>query len=92
MDHLGTEFDRMLHHDYLHRHNELLKCIHIRLGNTCGIINRKKLREHKVDKFLENNKASTKVDPAIQTDIKTQHNKPDIVLHNKINNEIIIVF
>ena len=91
VDHLATKCGRMLHHDYLHRQNEVLKCIHMLLCNRYGIINRKKLRSHKVDKFLENSRASIKVDTIISTDIRIQYNKPDIVVHDKAKNEIIII-
>ena len=46
---------------------------------------------HKVEKFTENERASTKVDTPIMTDVKIQFNKPDIVVHDKIQNEIIII-
>ena len=75
VDHLATKCGRMLHHDYLHRHNEVLKCIHLLLCNRYGIKMRKKLRVHKVDKYMENDRASIRVDTHIITDIKIQFNK-----------------
>ena len=91
VDHLATKCGRMLHHDYLHRHNEVLKCIHLLLCNRYGIKMRKKLRAHKVDKYMENDRASIKVDTHILTDIKIQFNKPDIIVHDKVKNEIVII-
>ena len=52
---------------------------------------RKKLRAHKVDKYMENDRTSIKVDTHILTDIKIQFNKPDIIVHDKVQNEIVIV-
>ena len=91
VDHLATKCGRMLHHDYLHRHNEVLKCIHLLMCNRYGLKLRKKLRVHKVEKFMENERASIKVDTPIMTDVKIQYNKPDIVVHDKVQNEIIII-
>ena len=91
VDHLATRCGRMLHHDYLHRHNEVLKCIHLLLCNRYGIKMRKKLRVHKVDKYMENDRASIRVDTHIITDIKIQFNKPDIIVHDKVKNEIVII-
>ena len=91
VDHLATKCGRMLHHDYLHRHNEVLKCIHLLMCNRYGLKLRKKLRGHKVEKFMENERASIKVDTPIMTDVKIQFNKPDIVVHDKVQNEIIII-
>ena len=42
VDHLATKCGRMLHHDYLHRHNEVLKCIHLLMCNRYGLKLRKK--------------------------------------------------
>ncbi|KAI5169873.1 hypothetical protein PAEPH01_1062 [Pancytospora epiphaga] len=30
-DHLATQYDRMLYHDYTRRHNEVVRCIHLGL-------------------------------------------------------------
>lgn len=46
VDHLATKCDRMLCHDYIRRHNEILKCIHLTLCNKYGSKNSKKLRSH----------------------------------------------
>jgi hypothetical protein len=91
VDHLATRCTRMLHHDYLHRHNEVLKCIHLLLCNRYGIVVRNKLKVHRVDKYVENDRASIKTDTHILTDVRIQFNKPDIVVYDKMLNEIIIV-
>ncbi|KAI5176572.1 hypothetical protein PAEPH01_2370, partial [Pancytospora epiphaga] len=31
VDHLATQCDRMLYHDYTRRHNEVVRCIHLGL-------------------------------------------------------------
>ena len=91
VDHLATRCGKMLHYDYLHRHDEVLKCLHLLLCNRYGMKNSKKLRNHKVAKYLENVSVIIKVDIPIATDIKVKANKPDIIVFDKINNEIIIV-
>lgn len=91
VDHLATQCGKMLHHDYKLRHNEVLKCIHLMLCNRYGIIMRKKLKAHRVEKTVENNRAIIKTDTAIRTDIYVKHNKPDIVVIDKVYNQILIV-
>ncbi|KAM0678134.1 hypothetical protein BDAP_001394 [Binucleata daphniae] len=43
VEHLATNCNRMLGHDYTIRHNEVLKCIHLTLCNKYGMISAKKL-------------------------------------------------
>lgn len=81
----------MLHHDYLVRHNGVVKCIHLGFCIKNGIKKPKELRLHKVVRMVENSNATIKSDMTIQTDIKVQHNKPDLVIHDKKNSKIIIV-
>ena len=33
VDHLATQCDRMLYHDYMKRHNEVVRCIHLYMCN-----------------------------------------------------------
>ena len=49
------------------------------------------MKAHCVDRFVENDRASIKVDTHIATDVKIKFNKPDIVVHDKLQNEIIII-
>ena len=36
VDHLATKCDRMLGYDYVRRHNEVVRCIHLGLCNKYG--------------------------------------------------------
>ena len=78
VDHLATKCDRMLGHDYTRRHNEVLKCIHLSLCNKYGLKSSKKLRSHSVQEVVANENVEIRVDTRIKTDIKIQHNRPDL--------------
>ena len=91
VDHLATKCDRLLGHDYMRRHNEVVKCIHLLLCNKYGFKSAKKIRTHSVQEIIENENAEIRVDTRIQTDIKIQNNKPDIFIHDKKRKEIILI-
>ncbi|EQB62250.1 hypothetical protein NAPIS_ORF00171 [Vairimorpha apis BRL 01] len=46
VDHMATQCDRMLSHDYMRRHNEALRCIHLQLCLNYGLTKSKKIRNH----------------------------------------------
>ena len=83
VDHLATKCDRMLGHDYTRRHNEVLKCIHLSLCNKYGLKSSKKLRSHSVQEVVANENVEIRVDTRIKTDIKIQHNRPDLFAYDK---------
>lgn len=91
VDHLATKCDRMLGHDYMRRHNEVVKCLHLLLCNKFGFKNAKKLRTHSVQEIIENENAEIRVDTRITTDIKIQNNRPDIFIYDKKRKEIILI-
>jgi len=91
VDHLATKCDRMLGHDYTRRHNEVLRCIHLTLCNKYGIKNSKKLRSHSVQEVVANENVEIRVDTRINTDIKIQHNRPDLFVHDKKRKEITLI-
>ena len=68
MDHLATKCDRMLGHDYVRRHNEVVRCIHLLLCNKYGIRRSKKLRTHSVQEVVANENAEIRVDTHIKTE------------------------
>ena len=53
VDHLATQCNRMLGHDYTRRNNEIVKCLHLFLCNKYGIKKSKKLRNHSAKKSLQ---------------------------------------
>ena len=91
VDHLATQCDRMLAHDYMRRHNEALRCIHLQICRKYGLTKNKKIGNHSVQECIANNKVEIRVDTRIATRIHVKYNKPDIFIHDKVKNEIIIV-
>jgi hypothetical protein len=91
VDHLATKCDRMLGHDYMRRHNEAVKCLHLLISNKYGFKNAKKLRTHSVQEIIENENAEIRVDTTIRTDIKIQNNRPDIFIYDKKRKEILLI-
>jgi len=91
VDHLATKCDRMLGHDYTRRHNEVLKCIHLTLCNKYGLKSSRKLRSHSVQEVVANENVEIRVDTRIKTDIKIQHNRPDLFVYDKKRKEITLI-
>ena len=91
VDHLATKCDRMLGHDYTRRHNEVLKCIHLALCNKYGLKSSRKLRTHSVQEVVANANVEIRVDTRIKTDIKIQHNRPDLFVYDKKRKEITLI-
>ncbi|KAF7683827.1 hypothetical protein TCON_0967 [Astathelohania contejeani] len=69
IDHLATGCDRMLGHDYMQRHNEILRCIHLLLANQYDFKKLKKLRSHLIREVKEYGRAEIWVDTRIKTNI-----------------------
>ena len=91
VDHLATQCDRMLYHDYMRRHNEVVKCIHLLLCNKYDIVRRKKLRTHSVQETVSNKDVTITVDTRVNTSIKIEACKPDILVIDKKRKEILVI-
>ena len=91
VDHLASQCNRMLGHDYTRRHNEVVKCIHLFLCNKYGIKRSKRLRTHSVQEITANADVEIRVDTTIATSTKQSVNRPDIVIHDKKRREIILI-
>ncbi|XP_029654854.1 uncharacterized protein LOC115228408 [Octopus sinensis] len=91
VDHIATKCGSMFYHDYTWRHNEVVRSLHLMLCNKYGIRRSRKLRTHKVQSVVENARVCIKVDTSIHTSILVQHNKPDIVVQDKVSGEILII-
>ena len=91
VDHLATQCNRMLGHDYTRRHNEVVKCIHLFLCNKYGIKRSKRLRTHSVQEISANADVEIRVDTTVATSTKQSANRPDIVIHDKKRREIILI-
>jgi len=81
----------MLYHDYMRRHNEIVRCIHLLLCNKHGIIKNKRIRSHSVQETVSNQEVTINVDTRAYTNIKIQANKPDIIVFDKRNKQITII-
>ena len=81
----------MLGHDYIRRHNEALKCIHLSLCNKYEIKKFRKLRSHSIQEVLANDNVEIRVDTRIKTDVKIQHNRPDLFVYGKKKKEITLI-
>lgn len=75
----------------MQRHNEIVKCLHLLLCNKYGFENSKKLRTHSVQEIIDNENSEIRVDRRMQTDIKVQHNKPEIFIYDKKRKEITLI-
>ncbi|KAG0435853.1 hypothetical protein DMUE_4498 [Dictyocoela muelleri] len=86
IDHLATRCRLLLHSSYIRRHNEVVKCIHLRIMKKFLITTRKKLKGHKIEKVVKNDNAEIISEIPIKTDSFITNNKPDlIVFDNKMN-------
>ncbi|KAF9760584.1 hypothetical protein NGRA_3106 [Nosema granulosis] len=88
---MATQCDRMLSHDYMRRHNEALRCIHLQLCLNYGLTKLKKIRNHSLQECVSNDLAEIRVDTRIPTDIKVKYNKADIFILDKLRKEVLIV-
>ena len=91
VDHLATQCERMLYHDYMRRHNEIVKCIHLMLCNRYNVFRRTKLKSHSIQETVSNNEVTINVDTRANTTIKIEACKPDIVVFDKKSKLITII-
>ena len=81
----------MLGHNYMLRHNEVVKCILLNLCKKYGVKSSRKLRSHSVQEVIANENIEIRIDTRIKTDIKIQHDRPDIFVMDKKKNEITLI-
>ena len=91
VDHLATRCDRMLSHDYMRRHNEALRSLHLLMCNAYGIRRTCRIRSHSVQSYAANDHAVIWVDTIVKTNVKVQNNRPDMVVFDRRRKEILIV-
>ena len=91
VDHLATQCEKMLYHDYTRRHNEVVRCIHLGLCTAFKIKASRRIRSHSVQEIVANELAEIRVDTRIRTGIKISANRPDIFVHDKKKNEILLI-
>lgn len=78
VDHMATQCEQMLAHDYMRRHNEVLRCIHLQICRNYRLTKNKKIRNHSVQEFISTKDVEIRVDSRIQSAVKVKYNKPDI--------------
>ncbi|KAF9761292.1 hypothetical protein NGRA_2746 [Nosema granulosis] len=81
----------MVGHDYMRRHNEVVRCLHLSMAKKYGFTRNIKVRTHSVQEIMTNDNAEIRVDTRVATDVKVTHNKPDILIVDKKRKEIIII-
>ncbi|KAI5170892.1 hypothetical protein PAEPH01_1528 [Pancytospora epiphaga] len=54
VEHLATQCDRMLYHDYTRRHNEVVRCIHLGLCLKYGLKALPRMRSHSIQEIVTN--------------------------------------
>ncbi len=91
IDHLATQCDRMLYHDYMRRHNEVVRCIHLCLCTKYGLKAFPRMRSHSVQEIVANENVEIRVDTRVRTGIKIDANRPDIFVLDKKRREIILI-
>ncbi|KAF9761509.1 hypothetical protein NGRA_2600 [Nosema granulosis] len=82
-DHLATKCDRMLGHDYMKRHNEVVRCLHLLMAKKYEFTRSTKVRTHSVQEVMTNDNAEIRVDTRVATDVKVAHNKPEILIMDR---------
>ncbi|XP_029654655.1 uncharacterized protein LOC115228141 [Octopus sinensis] len=91
VDHLATQCGKMLNSDYLRRHDEVVKCVHLHICRMYGIKKNRKLKTHSVQSILSTQNVEIRVDTSIITENKVNFNKPDIFVYDKIKKEITLI-
>ncbi|KAL0265725.1 UNVERIFIED_CONTAM: hypothetical protein PYX00_011440 [Menopon gallinae] len=91
VDHIATQCEKLRDYEYLWRHNEVVKSIHLLYCSRFGAVKCTRCGAHKVESIVENSRVCIKADMHIRTDLKLCHNRPDILVHDKARNEMTIV-
>ena len=90
--HVVAECEKLAQNQYKNwRHDRVGKVIHWELCRKYGFDCTEKWYDHIPEGVLENEKAKILWDFRIQTDQQLNHNRPDIVIHDKEKNETKII-
>ena len=88
---MATQCDRMLVHDYMRRHNEALRCVHLQLCVNYGLKSCKKIKNHTLQDLVASRDVEIRVGSRIQANMVIKYNNPDIFIVDKIRKKITIV-
>lgn len=91
VDHLATRCGKLLNMSYAQRHDEVLRSLHLHYAKKYGFKKSAKLRTHKTERCMSNELAIIKTDSFIFTDVKIACNKPDLFIHDLVQNKITLV-
>jgi hypothetical protein len=81
----------MLYYDYMRRHNEVVRCIHLCLCIKYGLKPSPRMRNHSVQEIVANENVEIRIDTRVRTGIKIEANRPDIFILDKKRREIILI-
>ncbi|KAI5169355.1 hypothetical protein PAEPH01_0644 [Pancytospora epiphaga] len=83
VDHLATQCDRMMYHDYTQRNNKVVRCICSGLCTMYGIKTRPRVRSRSVQEIGVNENVEIRLDTQVRMAIKVDADRPDIFVHDK---------
>ena len=91
VQHLSTHCGGMLNYEYRRRHDEVVKCLHYHFTKKYGLNNKNKLKNYQVQKVISNERVKIKSDITIVTELRMEHNKPDLMIHDYRTKEITLI-
>ena len=91
VQHLATRCGSMLNFYYKKRHDEVVRCLHFQFTKKYGLNKNKKLKNYKVQEVLSNERVRIKSDVPIQTELRIEFNKPDLMIHDLVTKEITLI-
>ena len=92
ISHIVADCSKLAQKQYrLLRHDRVTLMIHWSLCKRIGFQQQEKLYEHVPEHVLEKDVVKILWDFSIQTDHEIEHNKPDIIVHDKMKRECIII-
>ena len=91
VDHVATRCKRLVAHNYKRRHDEVLKCIALKMLRKYNLANTKRSRNVKIGETFENEKAKIFIDKHIKVERYCKHDKPDLLVIDKINRIGLII-
>ena len=90
VDHIATRCTRLVSHEYRRRHDEAVKCIALKLAKNYLMTNSKSTSRFSVGDILDNERARIIFDKPLTVERNIKHNRPDILVFDKMANSAII--
>ena len=89
--HLSTHCGSMLQSHYKKRHDEVVRCLHFQYTKKYGLNKNKRLKNYKVEQVVSNERVKIKSDIPVVTELRIEHNKPDLMIHDLRTKEITLI-